>query len=417
MSVSLPLVLSLVALALTLVAAVARPPWLPEAVVAAVSAALLVASGAVTLDRTRQTLENLAPTIGFLAAILLMSDGCRREGLFDALGALMGRNSRGDPRRLLALVFVIASSVTIAISLDSTIVLLTPVVFATVTRLRASPSPYVYACVHLANSASLLLPISNLTNLLAFQASGLTFAHFGLLMALPTVGAIAIEWVVLTWFFGAELSRPLEGQNVSAEAHLPRYPLLVLGASLLGFLASSLVGIDVLWIAAAAAAALTVPALIRRTTTLGGVFKAIEPTLLVFVAGLGVIVAATSDNGLAAAVRTVLPQGDSFVALLTIAVVATVLANLVNNLPAILILAAAVSPTSHVAVLAALLGVNIGPNLTYVGSLATLLWRRILRAEDTEVSLGEFSRLGALTVPAGLLVSTALLWVAIRSGV
>src|SRR5207237_235641 len=163
------------------------------------------------------------------------------------------------------------------ISLDSTIVLLTPVVFATVTRLRMSPTPHVYACAHLANSASLLLPISNLTNLLAFRASGLTFAHFALLMALPTLGAIAVEWIV----------------------------------------------------------------------------------------------AAASDNGLTAAVRTILPQGDSFIALLGIAAVSAVLANLVNNLPAILILAPALAPTGHDAVLAALLGVNIGPNLTYVGSLAT----------------------------------------------
>ena len=416
MSVSLPLVLALIGLAITLAVAVVRPPWLPEAVVAVVAAALLVAVGAVSIDRARQTLEDLAPTIGFLAALLLISDGCRREGLFDALGTLMARRSLDSPRRLLALVFVVASSVTAAISLDSTIVLLTPVVFATVTRLRMSPTPHVYACVHLANSASLLLPISNLTNLLAFHATGLTFAHFALLMALPTIGAIAVEWVVLTRFFGAELSRPLERQEVSGQAHLPRFPLAVLGVSLIGFLISSLIGIDLLWIAAAAAAVLTVPALVRRKATPRAMLQALEPAFLAFVAGLGVIVAAASDSGLAVAVRTVLPQGDSLIGLLGIAAVSAVLANLVNNLPAILMLAPALASTSHEAVLAALLGVNIGPNLTYVGSLATLLWRRILRAEDSEVNLGEFLRLGAVTVPAALLVSTVLLWAATKLG-
>jgi arsenical pump membrane protein len=416
MTVHLSLVLALVGLAVTLAVAVARPTWLPEAVAAVVAAAVLLAFGAVSVGRTRQALGDLAPTIGFLAALLLIGDGCRREGLFDALGTLMARRSNDSPRRLLALVFILAASVTAVISLDSTIVLLTPVIFATVTRLRMTPTPYVYACDHLANSASLLLPISNLTNLLAFRASGLTFAHFSLLMALPTLGVIAIEWVVLTRFFGAELRRPREQVAVSDEVKLPRFTLAVVGVTLIGFLVSSLIGVDLLWIAAAGAAALTVPALVRRKTTLRGILQALQPGFLIFVFGLGIIVAAASDNGLTAAVRAVLPHGESFIYLLGIAAVSAVLANLVNNLPATLILAPALAPAGHVAVLAALLGVNIGPNLTYVGSLATLLWRRILRAEGTEVNLGEFLRLGALTVPAALLVSAALLWAVTRLG-
>jgi arsenical pump membrane protein len=416
MTVHLSLVLALVGLAVTLAVAVARPTWLPEAVAAVVAAAVLLAFGAVSVGRTRQALGDLAPTIGFLAALLLIGDGCRREGLFDALGTLMARRSNDSPRRLLALVFILAASVTAVISLDSTIVLLTPVIFATVTRLRMTPTPYVYACDHLANSASLLLPISNLTNLLAFRASGLTFAHFSLLMALPTLGVIAIEWVVLTRFFGAELRRPREQVAVSDEVKLPRFTLAVVGVTLIGFLVSSLIGVDLLWIAAAGAAALTVPALVRRKTTLRGILQALQPGFLIFVFGLGIIVAAASDNGLTAAVRAVLPHGESFIYMLGIAAVSAVLANLVNNLPATLILAPALAPAGHVAVLAALLGVNIGPNLTYVGSLATLLWRRILRAEGTEVNLGEFLRLGALTVPAALLVSAALLWAVTRLG-
>ena len=416
MTVHLSLVLALVGLVVTLAVAVARPTWLPESAAAVIVAAVLLAFGAVSVARTRHALGDLAPTIGFLAALLLIGDGCRREGLFDALGTLMARRSKDSPRRLLALVFILAAGVTAVISLDSTIVLLTPVVFATVTRLRMMATPYVYACDHLANSASLLLPISNLTNLLAFRASGLTFAHFSLLMALPTLGVIAVEWVVLTRFFGAELRRPREYVAVSDQVKLPRFTLAVVGVTLIGFLVSSLIGVDLLWIAAAGASALTLPALVRRKTTLRGILQGLQPGFLIFVFGLGIIVAAASDSGLAAAVRAVLPHGESFIYLLGIASVSAVLANLVNNLPATLILAPALAPAGHVAVLAALLGVNIGPNLTYVGSLATLLWRRILRAEGTEVDLGEFLRLGALTVPAALLVSAALLWAVTRLG-
>jgi arsenical pump membrane protein len=411
------LTLALFALVVTLGAAVARPPWASDALAAVVSAAILVLAGAVSVAGARHAVSELGSTIGFLAALLLLADGCRREGLFDALGTIMARGARADPRRLLALVFLVAAAVTAALGLDPTIVLLTPVVFATATRLRMNPKPQVYACSHLANSASLLLPISNLTNLLAFRASGLTFTHFAALMALPTVAAIAVEWVVLRRFFAAELGRPTERDLAFESPELPRFALAVLGATLVGFLLSSPIGIEPLWIAAAGAAAITVPALVRRTATPRALARAVEPTFLLFVLGIGVIVAAASHDGLATAVRAVLPGGDSLPDLLRIAAVGAVLANLLNNLPAILILAPALAPAGHGAVLAALVGVNVGPNLTYVGSLATLLWRRILRAEDTDVNLGEFVRLGALTVPAGIAASTVLLWSMLQAGI
>jgi arsenical pump membrane protein len=175
MSSGLALALALTGLVITLAVAVARPPWPPEAVVAVVVVAVLIAIGAVSLSRARQAVGNLAPTIGFLAALLLLADGCRRDGLFDALGALMAQASQQNPRRLLALVFIVASAVTATLGLDPTIVLLTPVVFATAIRLRMRPKPHVYACVHLANSASLLLPISNLTNLPRCARAGCRF--------------------------------------------------------------------------------------------------------------------------------------------------------------------------------------------------------------------------------------------------
>jgi arsenical pump membrane protein len=413
---ALALALSLAGLAATLAAAIARPRWLPEAAVAVGAAAALVAVGAVTVSRAGQAVGHLAPTIGFLAALLLLADGCRRDGLFRALGDMMARGSRDSPRRLLALVFAVASSVTVALGLDPTIVLLTPVVLATATRLRMSPEPDVYATVHLANSSSLLLPISNLTNLLVFTTSGLSFTGFAALMLAPTLAAVGVEWVVLNRFFAAELGRPPGRQAVPAAPHLPRLALAVLTATLAGFLAGSLFGVSPVWIAAAGAAAITVPALVRRTATASDLVRATQPSFLLFVLGLAVIVVAASDNGLAAAVRMVLPGGTSLPALLGIAAVSALLANLVNNLPAILIIAPVALASGPAALLAALIGVNVGPNLTYAGSLATLLWRRLLRAQDTDVNLGQFLRLGAVTVPAALAASTLMLWSGVKVG-
>jgi arsenical pump membrane protein len=181
-------------------------------------------------------------------------------------------------------------------------------------------------------------------------------------------------------------------------------------------LGRSLFGVSPVWIAAAGAAAITVPALVRRTATAGDLLRAIQPSFLLFVLGLGVIVVAASDNGLAAAVRALLPGGTSLPALLGIAAISALLANLVNNLPAILIIAPVTVASGPAALLAALIGVNVGPNLTYAGSLATLLWRRLLRAQDTDVNLGQFLRLGAVTVPAALAASTLMLWSGVKFG-
>ena len=119
----------------------------------------------------------------------------------------MAVGSRGRPRRLLAMVFLVAAGTTAMLSLDATVVLLTPIVFTTAARLPANPRPHVYACSHLANTASLLLPVSNLTNLLAFRASGLSFTRFGGLMVAPWLIALSIEWLVLSRSFTGELRR------------------------------------------------------------------------------------------------------------------------------------------------------------------------------------------------------------------
>jgi arsenical pump membrane protein len=408
------LALALVVLAGALGAAVAQPRYLPEAVVAGAGALLLVAVGAIGPSGAGDALRDLAPTVGFLAALLLLAEGCRREGLFEAIGAVMARGARGSPRRLLAYVFAAAAAITALLSLDATVVLLTPIVFATAARMRTSSKPHVYACSHLANSASLLLPISNLTNLLAFHASGLSFARFGALMALPTLAAVGVEWAAISRFFTIDLRRPRHDEERPPRPHLPRFALAVLGLTLAGFALSSALGVEPVWIAAAGAAVISAPALASRATRGMALARAAEPGFLVFVLGLGVIVAAASDNGLASAVGHLLPAGDSLLDLLAIAAVSAILANLVNNLPATLLLVPVAAAGGHGAILAVLIGVNIGPNLTYVGSLAMLLWRRVLRAEDTDIELGEFLRLGALTVPAALVAATVLLWLALE---
>jgi arsenical pump membrane protein len=405
-----------IALLAVLAWAVVRPRGWPEAVAAVPAAAIVIATGALPVRDALTEAGRLGPVIGFLAAILVLAHLCDDDGLFRACGAWMARSGAGSPRRLLTQVFVIAAVTTAVLSLDATVVLLTPVVFATAARLDMRARPHVYACTHLANSASLLLPVSNLTNLLAFAASGLAFGRFAALMALPWLAVIGLEYAVFGRFFASDLGAgPGAVRKPAASApSVPVFTVIVIALTLAGFVVASAAGVSPAWAAFAGAAVLATRALARGRTSPAGLLRAADLPFLVFVLGLGIVVKAVVDNGLGAALAPLVPAGTSLPALLAIAVLAAALANVCNNLPAVLVLVPLAAASGPGAVLAVLLGVNIGPNLTYTGSLATLLWRRVLHRHGSAPDLGEFTRLGLLTVPAGLVLAVLTLWAGLR---
>jgi arsenical pump membrane protein len=407
----LALGVSAVVLVGTLLAAVLAHPRVPAAAVALPGAAFLILVGAVGYAEAEDAVRQIAPTVAFLVVLLLLSHLADREGLFGWAATVTARRAAGSPAGLLARVVVLSAVVTAVLSLDATVVLLTPVVLAVAVHMRIPARPHAYATGHLANSASLLLPVSNLTNLLAFATTRLSFLHFTELMAAPWLVAVAVEYLVLRRLFRADLDVPV-ADPVTEVPPTPVLALTVVGLVVAGFAVASGLGVSPIWPAAAGVVLLAARQLLTRTSTAGDLLRAADLPFALFVVGLTVVVLAVLRGGLAAGLRAVLPAGTGLLPLLAVAGIAALLANLLNNLPATLALLPVAAAGGPGTVLAVLIGVNVGPNLTYIGSLANLLWRRVIGAAAP--SAVRFSAAGLATVPLTLLGSTTALWLALK---
>ena len=410
-------VAALVLLVATLGIAVWRPRGLPEAAAAVPAAGLAIAIGAVAPDRAWAEIRTLSPTVLFLAALLVLSHACAALGIFTWLARTIARRSvpvAGTPApkyRLLGFVFVAGALTTAALSLDATVLLLTPVLLSMTRTLRVAARPYSYASLTLANSASTLMPVSNLTNLLAFAATGLGFVEFTLLMALPWLVIVTVEYVLFCWYFRDDLETLPRPEHTEEPGPAPAAALAVLAATLLLFGLSSVIGIEPVWFAVLGATVMAALAIRARSTSVVEIARSANAGFLAFVFALGVLVVGIADGALGSRLADFLPNGTGLLDLLLVAVVSAVIANVINNIPATLLMLAALGagcPTPLV--LAMLLGVNIGPTLTYLGSLANMLWLKLVRVGGQSVTVKEFTAVGLLTVPAALVASVVALW-------
>ncbi|NQX12893.1 arsenic transporter [Microbacteriaceae bacterium VKM Ac-2855] len=366
--------------------------------------ALAVVFGLIPSDALLDLVERTLPILAFVTAITVVAELASAAGVFTALAEVAARWGRGRTALLWALVVLLAVCCTVFLSLDTTAVLLTPVVVLLARHIGVAPLPFALATVWLANTASLLLPVSNLTNLLAEHRMGVDSpAEFASLTALPALVAVLIPVLILAIVF----RRALRGRyEVGERTPIEDRALFVIAVVVLVLLLPALVsGLEV-WIPATVAAiVLAIAFAVRRRSALS--FSLLPWQLLLFAGGLFLVMEAAHGLGLGAVLAAVAGEGDGPLALLRVAASGMVSANLVDNLPAYLALEpSAGSPERFVALL---IGVNAGPLITPWASLATLLWHQRLRALDVEISWRRYALLGLVAAPVTVLAATLAL--------
>ncbi|UPK73533.1 arsenic transporter [Nocardioidaceae bacterium SCSIO 66511] len=386
-----------------------------ELVTGSLAAVAVLLVGAVSPADAVAQVRELAPVVGFLVALLVLGAACSAAGLFDALGWMLSAAAWRRPAFALPVAGGAAALTSVALSLDTTVVLLTPALAIAARRIGQGARAYEFISVRMANSASLLLPVSNLTNLLAISATGLGYLQWAWLMLPVWLCAVVLECVVVRLAFGRTVeptrlpATPPSPPDV-ARTKLTRAAALVVVLVLVGFVAGSYVGIQPVWVAATGAVLLALVVVRKRPVAARTLAASAGLPFAYFVMCWGIVVAAVAQTDLVREVETRLPSGSGLGSLIGLALIAMVAANLLNNLPATLLLVPLVAPGGTVAVLAVIVGVNVGSNLTYAGSLANLLWRKVVRRLHDRDPTGDFHRLGVLSTPPLVIACTTVLW-------
>ena len=345
-------------------------------------------------------LYSLTAVVGYLVAIMVLARACADEGLFDAWSAVISRTATRSATHRFALVGALIAIVTAVLTLHATVLLLAPVLLVAARDARLATG---LATIRIANTGSILLPVSNITNLLAFAGTGLAFLEFAWLMLPVWVVGVLAELAVVRWWFRRDF---LDGPTVEI-ADVPAVPLFP--AAIVVVLLIGVSGGADLWLPALAGAILLAAyALLRRRTTGQDLFEAANLPLAVLVLVWALVVVWLGGTRAGDGISNLVPTGGGWLALVGTALVGMLAANLINNMPAALLLLPAAAAAGPVTVLALLIGLNVGANLTAIGSLANLLWRQATPSDVA--SWRTFHALGVATTPLLVILCTTVLW-------
>jgi arsenical pump membrane protein len=370
-----------------------------------VAGLLAVAVGLLPASDARATWGRIWPLVIFLAAVIVLAELAARAEVFDVIATRVTILARGSNAALFALCLAFAASTTIFLNLDTTAVLLTPVMLATAVRARVPTLPLAMTTVWLANTASLLLPVSNLTNLLAMNRVQLSPLQFAARMVLPQLAALLVVAGCLWVFYWRR--NPVRYTPPTPFKPHDRRVFLVASIACATFVVGIVVGISIYAMAAVCAAGLVVAFLIWERHQLS--WSLLPWRLLVFVTGLFLVVDTVGRHGLSDWMTALIGTDPGAAGATRAAVTGGVLSNVLNNLPVYVAGEAVVPVANHTQLLGLLIGTNVGPLITPWASLAILLWAERCRAAGVEIRWTRFVLTGAVTATLVLAASVGAL--------
>lgn len=388
-----------------------RPRGIAEAWWIGAGALLLMALGLVPPRLAGKAVAEGSDVYLFLLGMMLLSELAREQGVFDWVSSVAVRSAHGSCSRLFGLVYGVGTLVTIFMSNDATAVVLTPAILTAVRKAKVQPLPYLFACALIANAASFVLPISNPANLVVFHTGmpplGQWLAFFGV----PSLLSIAATFLVIRTRFRKELCQSIESEVDDAPLSANgRLVLGGLGAMIAVLLAASAMKKDLGVPTCLAAVSLTAFVSVKARSNPFKLAKEISWSTLLLVAGLFMMVDAVESQGALGITQAWLGWAKGLApapGAIAVGFVVGVGNNLVNNLPLGLIAGASIQAAHIKGLLASavLIGVDLGPNLSVTGSLATILWLLALRKEKVDVSFWKFLGVGAVAMPVALIVA------------
>jgi arsenical pump membrane protein len=381
-------------------------------------ALILLATGALPLADAKAVLVRILPLLAFLATVIVLAELTAAAELFDVVAARLAIASRGSYPAMFLLCTAFASVTTIVLNLDTTAILLTPVMLALARKTGLAALPLAMTTVWLANTASLLLPVSNLTNLLAMDHLGQSPVQFASRMWPVQLTAIALTMICL-WYFFWRPARPAAPLGDIARAarpftppapHRPAdRPLFAAAATACVLFVISVLLIETqLWLASTLTAAILLIAFaVRRPRELKA--SLFPWRLLLFVTGLFLVVETASLHGLSRFMDLLIGDETGPLGLIRAAAAGAGLSNVVNNLPAYVAGEAVIAPDRQETLIALLIGTNIGPLITPWASLATLLWFERCHAAGLRIPVRQLVLTGAVLAVTGLAATVAVL--------
>lgn len=421
---NLPLILGSLVFVATLVLVIVRPMGLPEWASALAGGGAMLLLGIVPVGQGAGVLTSNLNVFGFFLGLMTISALAETAGFFDALARLAARLSGNSSSRLMLNVMLIGVLITTFLTNDATALILTPLVYALVVRLRLEPLPFMFGCTFIADTASFVLPVSNPINVLVLTAFPRDlWSYLGHLL-LPAILVIAANIGLFLWIFRRDLRRRFDPALLAAapDTVRGRYFLFVvwsLGGIASAYVLASALRWPIAFIALAGSAWLLAGGLLARRVVWNKLAREISWPIFGFIAGMLLLVQGVDNLCLTAGFGrwlVGLSGGHTVGASVSSVLGAAVGSNAINNVPMALVLISSIqaaAPTGHlqdVFVYGTIVGADLGPNITTVGSLATMLWLIILRRRGVEVSPLDYFRLGIAVTPILLALSIVALW-------